>query len=119
MLLVHILALKEMNSVCRVEDSCSQAIYDSGCMGTVEANTTTERTVAEWNILLRSNCEHFPLPDPKILKSKNPLPYLLEYYCEEIMFPWIGFCIENLAVITVELTRNKLVANIIPKRLTR
>ena len=61
--------------------------------GHIEAAATTERTVADWNILLRANREHFPLPDPKILKHKKPMPNLLEYYREEIMLPWIGFCV--------------------------
>ena len=112
--LAYIFALEEMNSVRWVEDCCSQAIFDSGRMG-IEAAATTERTVAEWNILLRANCEHFPLPDPKILKRKKPLPHLLEYYREEITLPWIGFCVKNLADITVEMARNELVTNIIPK----
>ena len=103
--LAYTLALEEMNSVCWVEDCCSQAIYDSGRMG-IEAAATTERTVAGWNILLRANREHFPLPDPKILKHKKPLPNLLEYYREEITLPWIGFCVKNLADLTVEMARD-------------
>ena len=112
--IAYIFALEEMNSVRWVEDCCSQAIYDSGRMG-IEAAATTERTVAEWNILLRANREHFPLPDPKILNHKKPLPNLLEYYREEITLPWIGFCVKNLADLTVEMARHELITNIIPK----
>jgi hypothetical protein len=81
----------------------------------IEAAATSKRTVAEWNILLRANCEHFPLPDPKIRKQKKPLPDLLEYFHEEITVPWVSYCISNLADLTVELARNELVTRIIPK----
>ena len=112
--LAYITALEEMNSVRWVEDCCSQAIYDCNRMG-IEAAATNERTVADWNILLRANCEHFPLPDPKIHKQKKPLPDLLEYFREEITAPWIDYCIGNLADLTVESARNELVTKIIPK----
>ena len=75
--LAFILALEEMNSVCWVEDCCAQAIYDSGRMS-IKAAATTERTVADSNILLRANRVHFPLPDPKILRQEKPLPNLLD-----------------------------------------
>jgi len=112
--LAYTVALEEMNSARWIEDCCAQAIYDSSRMG-IEAAATSERTVAEWNILLRANCEHFPLPDPKIRKQKKPLPDLLEYFREEITVPWVSYCISNLADLTVELARNELVTRIIPK----
>jgi hypothetical protein len=112
--LAYTVALEEMNSARWIEDCCAQAIYDSSRMG-IEAAATTERTVADWNILLRANCEHFPLPDPKIRKQKKPLPDLLEYFREEITVPWVSYCISNLADLTVELARNELVTRIIPK----
>jgi hypothetical protein len=107
-------ALEEMNSAQWIEDCSAQAIYNSSRMG-IEAAATTECTVADWNILLRANCEHFPLPDPKICKQKTPLPDLLEYFCEEITVPWVSYCISNLADLTVELAQNELVMRIIPK----
>jgi hypothetical protein len=112
--LAYTVALEEMNSVRWIDDCCAQAIYDSSRMG-IEAAATTERTVADWNILLRANREHFPLPDPKIRKQKKPLPDLLEYFREEITVPWVRYCISNLADLTVELARNELVTRIIPK----
>jgi hypothetical protein len=102
-----------MNSARWVEDCCTQAVFDSNKMG-IEAAATNERTVAGWNILLRANREHFPLPNPKIHKQKNPLPDLLEYFQEEITLPWLEYCIANLADLTVELARNELITNIIP-----
>jgi hypothetical protein len=81
----------------------------------IEAAATNERTVAGWDIMLRANREHFPLPDPKIHKQRRPLPDLLEYFCEEIKLPWVGYCNTNLADLTVESARNELVAKIIPK----
>ena len=101
-----------MNSARWIEDCCAQAIFDSNKMG-IEA-ATYKQTVAGWNILLRANNEHFPLPNPRIHKEKNPLPELLEYFQEEITFPWVDYCIENLADLTVELARNELVTKIIP-----
>jgi hypothetical protein len=92
--LAYTVALEEMNSVRWIEDCCAKAIYDSSRMG-IEAAATTERTVADWNILLRANREHFPLPDPKIRKQKKPLPDLLEYFREEITVPWVRYCISN------------------------
>ena len=81
-----------------------------------EAAATTERTVADWNILLlRAYREHFPLPDHKILKHKKTPSNLLAYYCEAIMLPWKGFCVTNLADITVEMARHELITNVIPK----
>jgi hypothetical protein len=81
----------------------------------MEAMGTNEETVAGWNILLRSNHEHFPVPtNPKIF-NKKPLPELLEYFPEEIMSPWLGNCIEKLlADLTVEMARNHLVTDLIP-----
>jgi hypothetical protein len=110
--LAYIYALEEMNSARWVEDCCAQAIIDSSKMG-IEA-ATHKRTVSGWNILLRSNNERFPLPNPCILKEKNPLPELLEYFQDEIMFPWVDYCITNLADLTVELAQNELVTKIIP-----
>jgi hypothetical protein len=95
-----------MNSATWVEDCCTQAIFDSNKMG-IKAAATNELTVAGWNILLRANCEHFPIPNPKIHKHKNPLPDLLEYFQGEITLPWL----EDL---TVELACNELITNIIP-----
>jgi hypothetical protein len=100
--LAYMYALEEMNAVKWVEDCCAQACIDSNKMG-IEAAATNERTVAGWNILLRGNREHFPLPNPKIHKQKKPLPELLELFQEEIMLPWLEYCIENLADLTVEL----------------
>jgi hypothetical protein len=77
--LAYIYAMEKMTSVRWVEDCCTQAIFDCNRMG-IEAAATNERTVAGWNILLRANCEHFPLPDPKIHKQKKPLPDLLDYF---------------------------------------
>jgi hypothetical protein len=54
------------------------------------------------------------MPNPNIHKHKNPLPDLLEYFQEEIMFPWLEYCIEKMANLTVELARNELITNIIP-----
>ncbi|KAI2509854.1 hypothetical protein MHU86_4565 [Fragilaria crotonensis] len=110
--LAYIMALEEMNSARWVEDCCSQAVYDSNRMG-IEA-ATSKLTVAGWNILLRANREHFPLPDPKIHKQKKPLPDLLEYFREEITLPWIDYCIGSLADLTVESARNELITKIIP-----
>jgi hypothetical protein len=106
-------ALEEMNSARWVEDCCAQAILDNNKMG-IEAAGTNERTVAGWNIILRANCEHFPLPNPKIHKQKKPLPDLLEYFQEEITLPWLEYCTQNLADLTVELARNELITKIIP-----
>jgi Zn-finger protein len=71
--LAYIYALEEMNSARWIEDCCAQAIFDSSKMG-IEAAATTARAVAGWNILLRANREHFPLPNPRIHKQNNPLP---------------------------------------------
>ena len=79
----------------------------------MEAAGTNEETVAGWNILLRSNREHFPMPNPKIFKKK-PQPELLEYFPEEITSPWLAYCIENLADLTIEMARNHLVNVLIP-----
>ena len=100
--LAYIYALEEMNSASWIEDCCAQAIFDSNKMG-IEAAATYNKTVAGWNILLRANREHFPLPNPRIHKLKNPLPHLLEYFQEEITLPWLEYCIENLADLTVDL----------------
>lgn len=117
--LAYTYALEEMNSVRWIEDCCAQAIGACSRMG-IEAAATSERTVAGWNILLRANREHFPLPNPKILhKQKQPLPDLLEYFREEITLPWLGYCIENLADLTVELARNELILSLIPSAATR
>ena len=102
-----------MNSVRWVEDCCIQAIADCNRIR-IEAAATSERTVADWNILLKANREHFPLPDPKIHKHKKPLPDLLEYFQEEVTLPWIDYCIGNLADLTVEQARNELITKIIP-----
>ena len=72
--LAHIYALEEMNSARWIEDCCAQAIFDSNKMG-IEAAATNKQTVAGWNILLRADHEHFPLPNPRIHKQKNPVPY--------------------------------------------
>ena len=79
--LAYTYALEEMNSVRWIEDCCSLAIAACSKMG-IEAAATNERTVAGWNVLLRANREHFPMPNPKILhhKQKQPLPDLLEYF---------------------------------------
>lgn len=112
--LAYIHALEEMNSVQWIEDCCAQAITDCSKMG-IEAATTSERTVAGWNIVLRSNRERFPLPNPKVLnKQKHPLPELLEYMQEEITHPWLGYCTENLADLTVELARSEINNRLIP-----
>jgi hypothetical protein len=113
--LAYIHALEEMNSARWIEDCCAQALADCSKIG-IEAAITCERTVAKWNILLRSNRERFPLPNPKVLyKQKHPLPELLEYMQEEITRPWISYCIENLADLTVELACNELNNNLIPR----
>lgn len=112
--LAYIIALEEMNSARWVEDCCSQAVYECSRMG-IEA-ATSKLTVAGWNILLRANREHFPLPDPKIRKQKKPLPDLLEYFREEITLPWTAYCVKNLADLTVEMARNELITKIIPRR---
>jgi hypothetical protein len=112
--LAYTIALEEMNSARWVEDCCTQTIYESSRMG-FEAAATNERTVAGWNIMLRANREHFPLPDPKIHKQQRPLPDLLEYFHEEITLPWVGYCNTNLATLTVESARNELIIKIIPK----
>jgi hypothetical protein len=111
--LAYIYALEEMNSARWIEECCAQAIFDSNKMG-IEAAATYKQTVAGWNILLRANREHFPLPNPRIHKQKNPLPDLLEYFQEEITLPWLEYCIENLADLTVELACNELITKIIP-----
>jgi hypothetical protein len=103
-----------MNSARWIEDCCAQAISDSSKMG-IEAAATTARAVSGWNILLRANREHFPLPNPRTHKQNNPLPDLLEYFQEEITLPWLEYCIENLADLTVELARNELITKIIPE----
>ena len=102
-----------MNSASWIEDCCAQAIFDSNKMG-IEAAATYKKTVAGWNILLRANREHFPLPNPRIHKLKNPLPHLLEYFQKEITLPWLEYCIENLADLTVDLAQNELITKIIP-----
>ena len=103
-----------MNSARWIEDCCLTAIVDCSKMG-MEAAATNERTVAGWNILLRANREHFPMPNPKILhRQKHSLPDLLEYFAEEITTPWLGYCIENLADLTVEMARNHLITPLIP-----
>ena len=112
--LAYIHALEEMNSVQWMEDCCAQAIADCSKIG-IEAAATNERTVARWNILLRSNRERFPLPNPKVLnKQKHPLPELLEYMQVEITHPWLRYCTENLADLTVELARNEINNLLIP-----
>jgi hypothetical protein len=112
--LVYVHALEEMNSARWIEDCCAQAIADCSKIG-IEAAATSERTVAGWNIFLRSNRECFPLPNPKVLnKQKHPLPELLEYMQEEITNPWLGYCSENLANLTVELARNEINNRLIP-----
>ena len=110
--LAYIYALEEMNSARWMDDCCTQAIIDSSKMG-IEA-ATHKQAVAGWNILLRSNNERFPLPNPRIHKEKNPLPELLEYFQDEIMYPWVEYCIQNLADLTVELAQNELITKIIP-----
>ena len=100
--LAYTFALEEMNSSRWVEDCCEQAIYASSIMG-IEVAGTNARTVAGWNILLRGNCEHFPHPNPRIHKGKQPLPELLDFYQEEITLPWQQFCIDNLADLTIEI----------------
>ena len=80
----------------------------------IEAAATNERTVADWNNLLRANREHFPVPDPKSHKQKKPLPDLLEYFLEEITMPWVDYCISNLTDLTVESAQNELVTKMIP-----
>ena len=102
-----------MNSVRWVEDCCIQAIADCNRIR-IEAAATSERTVADWNLLLKANREHFPLTDPKIHKHKKPLPDLLEYFREEVTLPWIDYCIGNFAGLTVEQARNELITKIIP-----
>jgi hypothetical protein len=79
-------ALEEMNAVRWVGDCCAQACKDNNRMG-IEAAATYEETVAGWNILLRGNHEHFPLPNPKIQRQKKLLPNLLEYFQDKIMLP--------------------------------
>jgi hypothetical protein len=103
-----------MNAARWVEDCCTQAIYESSRMG-IEAAAANERTVAGWNIMLRANREHFPLPDPKIHKQQRPLPDLLENFHEEITLPWVGYCNTNFVNLTVESARNELIIKIIPK----
>ena len=44
---------------------------------------------------------------------------MLEYFREEITLPWLGYCIENLADLTVELARNELILSLIPSAATR
>ena len=110
--LAYSLALEEMNSSRWVKDCCATAILTLSRLG-MEATGTNEETVAGWNVLLRSNHEHFPMPNPKIFKKK-PLPELLEYFPEEITSPWLGYCIEKLADLTVEMARNHLVTDLIP-----
>jgi hypothetical protein len=53
--------------------------------------------------------------DPKIGKQKKPLSDLLEYFREEITVPWVGYCISNLANLTVKLAQTELITRIIPK----
>jgi hypothetical protein len=53
----------------------------------IEAAAMNKQSAAGWNILLRANHEHFPLPNPKSHKQKNPLPDLLKYNQEEITLP--------------------------------
>ena len=115
--LAYTYALEEMNSARWIEDCCAAAIAACSKLG-IEAAATNERTVAGWNILLRANREHFPMPNPKILK-KRPLPDLLEYFPDEITSPWLGYCIENLADLTVEMARNQLVTSLIPSAAAR
>jgi hypothetical protein len=81
----------------------------------MEAAVTSKQTLAGWIILLRSNRERFSLPNPKVLHKQNhPLPELLECMQEEITHPWIGYCTENLANLTVDLARNKMNNRLIP-----
>ena len=110
--LAYTFALEEMNSARWVKDCCTAAILACSRMG-MEAAGTNEETVAGWNILMGSNREHFPMPNPKIFKKK-PLPELLEYFPEEITSPWLAYCIENLAHLTIEMARNHLVNVLIP-----
>jgi hypothetical protein len=108
-----------MNSAQWIEECCAAAIVDCSKMG-IEAAATNERTVAEWNILYRANRERFPMPNHKIFhKQKHPLPELLEYIPEEITSPWLGYCIENLADLTVEMARDQLVSSLIPSAAAR
>lgn len=70
-------------------------------------------------MLLRGNREHFPLPNLKIQSQKKPLSDVLEYSQEEIKLPWIEYCIENLADLTVELAKKELITTIIPNFIAR
>jgi len=115
--LAYTFALEEMNSARWIEDCCVQAIFESSRVGIDAA--TNERTVAGWNILLRSNREHFPHPNNKIHKAKKPLPDLLEYFQDEISSPWHQYCIEHLADLTIEMARNQLISKIIPEAVVR
>jgi hypothetical protein len=110
--------MEEMNSARWVGDCCAQACNNNNKMG-IEAAATHAETVADWNILLRGNREHFPLPNSKIQRQKKPLPYLLEYFQEEITLPWIEYCTENLADLTVELAQNELLTKIIPNAIAQ
>jgi hypothetical protein len=81
--LAYMIALEEMNAARWMEDCCAEACRDNNKIG-IEAAATNERTVARWNILLRGNREHFPLPNLKIQKQIKSLPDLLEYFQEEV-----------------------------------
>jgi hypothetical protein len=116
--LAYMNALEEMNSARWVGDCCAQACNDHNKIG-IEAAATHEETVADWNILLRGNREHFPLPNSKIQRQKKPLPDVLEYFQEEITLPWIEYCTETLADLTVELAQNELLTTIIPNAIAQ
>jgi hypothetical protein len=116
--LAYINALEEMNVARWIEDCCAEACRDHSKIG-IEAAGTNERTVARWNILLRGNREHFPLPNLKIQRQIKSLPDLLEYFQEEVTLPWIEYCIENLADLTVELAHNELFTMILPNALAQ
>jgi hypothetical protein len=51
--------------------------------------------------------------------EQNALPNFLEYFKEETTIPWLGYRIENLANLTVELARNELISLLIPSAATR
>jgi hypothetical protein len=76
------IALEEIKSAQWVEDCSTRAIYDSSRIG-IKAAATNKRTVAGWNIMLRANQEHFPLPDPKIHKQEPPLPDFLSAFMKK------------------------------------
>jgi hypothetical protein len=76
--LAYMFALEEMSWAQWIKYCCAKANSDCDKVESYAAGTH-ERTAAGWNIILRENWEHFPMPNHGILKN-NPLPDLLKYF---------------------------------------